>query len=230
MATIVITHPCPPDGRRVAWARGLRERRGWRPVRCGRRGGRRLSCDRADARQVRADGLSRRRAAESVADRLPVAQPNVHCQCVLPFTRALVSSLAITSLLAQHRIDARLPPAAARFVDGLGNVQAGPKRCSRPNQKIAPKRKTQCSQTRYPDPKTSPLHESGASPCRCPSLWPALVWQRLRSRRHARLARNSVGLLVCYFRHGTWQKASPWRRPRKPFKSSHSNGGLQYVG
>jgi hypothetical protein len=26
------------------------------------------------------------------------------------------------------------------------------------------KRRTQCSQTRYPDPKTSPLHESGASP------------------------------------------------------------------
>jgi hypothetical protein len=38
---------------------------------------------------------------------------------------------------------------AARH-DGLGNVQAGTKRCSQPNQKIAPKRRTPCSQTRYP--------------------------------------------------------------------------------
>jgi hypothetical protein len=44
------------------------------------------------------------------------------------------------------------------------NVQAGTKRCSRPNQKITQKRRTECSQIRYPDPKTSPLHETGASP------------------------------------------------------------------
>jgi hypothetical protein len=43
-------------------------------------------------------------------------------------------------------------------------MASGTKRCSRPNQKIAPMRRTQCSQTRYPDPKTSPLHETGASP------------------------------------------------------------------
>jgi hypothetical protein len=40
------------------------------------------------------------------------------------------------------------------------------KRCSRPNQKIAQKRRTECGQIRYPDPKTSPLHEIGASPQR----------------------------------------------------------------
>ena len=27
-----------------------------------------------------------------------------------------------------------------------------------------PKRRTECGQTRYPDPKTSPVHETGASP------------------------------------------------------------------
>jgi hypothetical protein len=43
-------------------------------------------------------------------------------------------------------------------------VQAGTKRCSRPNQKITQKRRTECSQIRYPDPKTSPVHETGASP------------------------------------------------------------------
>ena len=48
--------------------------------------------------------------------------------------------------------------------DGVGNIQAGTKRCSRPNQKITRKRRTECRQTRYPDPKTSPLHETGASP------------------------------------------------------------------
>jgi hypothetical protein len=50
--------------------------------------------------------------------------------------------------------------------DGVGNVQAGTERCSRPNQKITPKRRTECGQTRYPDPKTSPVHETGASPSR----------------------------------------------------------------
>ena len=43
-------------------------------------------------------------------------------------------------------------------------MQAGTKRCSQPNQKITRKRRTECRQTRYPDPKTSPLHETGASP------------------------------------------------------------------
>ena len=46
-------------------------------------------------------------------------------------------------------------------------MQVGTKKCSRPNQKIAQKsqkRRTECSQIRYLDPKTSPLHEIGASP------------------------------------------------------------------
>jgi putative transposase len=30
--------------------------------------------------------------------------------------------------------------------------------------KITPKRRTECGQTRYPDPKTSPVHETGQSP------------------------------------------------------------------
>src|SRR5271166_1692282 len=56
------------------------------------------------------------------------------------------------------------PSLTAARHDSLGNVQAGTKRCSRPNQKITQKRRTECSQIRYPDPKTSPLHETGASP------------------------------------------------------------------
>ena len=56
------------------------------------------------------------------------------------------------------------PSLTAARHDSLGYVQAGTKRCSRPNQKIAQKRRTECSQIRYPDPKTSPLHEIGASP------------------------------------------------------------------
>jgi hypothetical protein len=49
---------------------------------------------------------------------------------------------------------ARRPSLTAARHDRLGVVQAGTKRSSRPNQKIAPKRRTQCSQTRYPNPKT----------------------------------------------------------------------------
>jgi hypothetical protein len=56
------------------------------------------------------------------------------------------------------------PSLTAARHDGVGNVQAGTERCSRPNQKITPKRRTECGQTRYPDPKTSPVHETGASP------------------------------------------------------------------
>src|SRR5580693_5034051 len=56
------------------------------------------------------------------------------------------------------------PSLTAARHDSLGNVQAGTKRCSRPNKKIAKKRRTEWPQIRYPDPKTSPLHETGASP------------------------------------------------------------------
>jgi hypothetical protein len=56
------------------------------------------------------------------------------------------------------------PSLTAARHDGVGNVQAGTERCSRPNQKITPKRRTECGQIRYPDPKTSPVHETGASP------------------------------------------------------------------
>src|SRR5271165_353445 len=56
------------------------------------------------------------------------------------------------------------PSLTATRHDGVGNMQAGTKRCSRPNQKITRKRRTECRQTRYSDPKTSPLHETGASP------------------------------------------------------------------
>jgi hypothetical protein len=55
---------------------------------------------------------------------------------------------------------------SAEEIAAVAAAQAGTKRCSRPNQKIAQKRRTECSQIiiRYPDPKTSPLHEIGASP------------------------------------------------------------------
>jgi hypothetical protein len=33
-----------------------------------------------------------------------------------------------------------------------------------PNKRMAPNWRTKCRQTRYPDPKLSPLHEIGASP------------------------------------------------------------------
>src|ERR1700694_3960183 len=59
---------------------------------------------------------------------------------------------------------AHRPSLTAARHDSLGNLQAGTKRCSRPNRKIVPKRRTECPQTRYPDPKTSSLHETGASP------------------------------------------------------------------
>ena len=55
------------------------------------------------------------------------------------------------------------PSLTAARHDSPGNVQAGTKRCSRPNQKIAPKRRTGCRQIRYPDPKTLPVHKTGAS-------------------------------------------------------------------
>src|SRR3954467_13458784 len=48
--------------------------------------------------------------------------------------------------------------------DSLRNVQAGTERFARPNQKIAQKRRTECHQIRYRDPKTSSVHETGASP------------------------------------------------------------------
>src|SRR4051812_40698379 len=56
------------------------------------------------------------------------------------------------------------PSLTATRHDGTRNVQAGTERCSRPNQKIARKRRTECRHHSYPDPKTSPLHETGASP------------------------------------------------------------------
>src|SRR3982075_3004239 len=62
---------------------------------------------------------------------------------------------------------ARRPTLTAPARDRSTSVQAGTKRCSRPNQKMDPvsnRRRTHCPQTRYPDPKHSPLHETGASP------------------------------------------------------------------
>src|ERR1700686_1418802 len=56
------------------------------------------------------------------------------------------------------------PSLTAARHDSHGNLQAGTKRCPRPNQKIDQKRRTEWPQIRYPDPKTSPLHEIGASP------------------------------------------------------------------
>src|ERR1700687_6162733 len=62
---------------------------------------------------------------------------------------------------------ARRPTLTAPARDRSTCVQAGTKRCSRPNQKMDPasnRRRTTCPQTPYPDPKHSPLHETGASP------------------------------------------------------------------
>ena len=64
----------------------------------------------------------------------------------------------------QDAPSARRPSLTAARHDSRGNVQAGTKRCSRPNQKMASKRRTECPQPRYPHPKTSPLHQTGASP------------------------------------------------------------------
>ena len=66
--------------------------------------------------------------------------------------------------LAASRTPACRPSLTAAQHDSLSYMQAGTKRCSRPNQKIAQKRRTEYSQIRYPDPKTSPWHEIGASP------------------------------------------------------------------
>jgi hypothetical protein len=46
---------------------------------------------------------------------------------------------------------------------------------ARPNQKITPKRMTECGQTRYPDPKTSPVHETGPSSNRIRATEPPLT-------------------------------------------------------
>jgi hypothetical protein len=46
---------------------------------------------------------------------------------------------------------------AQKTTTGGGTELAGTERCSRPNQKITPKRRTECGQIRYPDPKTSPV-------------------------------------------------------------------------
>ena len=71
----------------------------------------------------------------------------------------------------QDAPSARRPSLTAARHDSRGNVQAGTKRCSRPNQKMASKRRTECPQPRYPHPKTSPLHQTGASPhARIPHL------------------------------------------------------------
>jgi hypothetical protein len=54
--------------------------------------------------------------------------------------------------------------AAAR--DGRIIVRAGTEEWLRqgPNKRMAPNRRSKCRQTRYPDPKPSTLHETGASP------------------------------------------------------------------
>jgi transposase InsO family protein len=59
------------------------------------------------------------------------------------------SRLSRSGLEASQQVvpPARRPSLTAARHDGLGVVQAGTKRCSRPNQKIAPKRRTECSQT-----------------------------------------------------------------------------------
>ena len=54
------------------------------------------------------------------------------------------SSIGYVSPIAYER--------RAREHDGATVVQAGTKRCSRPNKKMGPKRRTECRQTRYPDP------------------------------------------------------------------------------
>src|SRR5262249_10590578 len=54
--------------------------------------------------------------------------------------------------------------AAAR--DGRIIVRAGTEEWLRrePNKRMAPNRRAKCRQTRYPDPKPSTVHQSGASP------------------------------------------------------------------
>src|SRR5271166_2165532 len=81
------------------------------------------------------------------------------------------------------------PSLTAARHDSLGNVQVGTKRCSRPNQKITQKRRTECSQIRYPDPKTSPLHETGASPIQC---WPLTLGAEMRRREFISLLGGTV--------------------------------------
>src|SRR5262249_61581433 len=54
--------------------------------------------------------------------------------------------------------------AAAR--DGRTIVRAGMEEWLRrgPNKRMTPSRRVKCRQTRYPDPKLSTVHETGASP------------------------------------------------------------------
>src|SRR6202049_5119999 len=75
------------------------------------------------------------------------------------------------------------PSLTAARHDSHGNLQAGTKRCPRPNQKIDQKRRTEWPQIRYPDPKTSPLHETGASPELNSSTSEVLSYAPDKSRR-----------------------------------------------
>src|SRR5262249_8028362 len=68
--------------------------------------------------------------------------------------------------------------AAAR--DGRIIVRAGTEEWFRrgPNKRMAPNMRAKCRQTRYPDPKPSTVHQTGASPIegyRCLSLMRAVA-------------------------------------------------------
>ena len=67
-----------------------------------------------------------------------------HAVCTRPSRSGLET-------VAPSRTAACRPSLTAARHDSLENVQAGTKRCSRPNQKIAQKRRTECCQIRYPD-------------------------------------------------------------------------------
>ena len=76
------------------------------------------------------------------------------------------------------------PSLTAPARDGRTIVRAGTEEWLRrgPNQRMARNRRTTCRQIRYPDPKLSPLHETGASP-KGPLAWTSATANRQGASR-----------------------------------------------
>ena len=105
------------------------------------------------------------------ADRLAICFTHHVCANMRPRSRTRSARHAVMLRARQQRpgdVAQVAPPAAGRR-DSLSTRRhwqhaAGTKRCSRAEPKDHSKERTECRQTRYPGPKPSPLHGSGASP------------------------------------------------------------------
>ena len=69
-----------------------------------------------------------------------------------------------------------------------------------------PKRRTECGQTRYPDPKTSPVHETGASPAHHLERWASRLGQAQRCRCGLSVSLPNLGGVA---RQGYWLPKAP---------------------